>query len=216
MGHPSPSAGVALAVGSDHAHGPTGPDRRLALASLAMAPTIRRLLVLPAGLLVGHHLASIGSGHAPGQAAWAALGEVLLCVAVPMAAVAVAHSVRDGWQGRTDRLHLAPLVVQHAVAFLGLELVEHLVSGASPWGEARHWGFWLALGAHVVAGLLAWATLRLAHRVGHAVSTAGRPARTQVAACASAGQLPGEAVAAALTSVSRRGPPAVVPALLLR
>jgi hypothetical protein len=173
-------------------------------------------MVLPGGLVAGHLVASIATGHQPtsGLGGWGStLLQALMCVGIPLAGWAGLAAVRDGWRGRSTATGPLALIVQQVLAFVGLDLVEHALTGTDPWSAAQSGRFWVTVVAHAAAGVLAWVVLRLATRLGRTL------ARLRRGRCETWGAAPARPVApalaapvVALSSLSRRGPPAGTPA----
>ncbi|QYG94343.1 hypothetical protein HC251_24750 (plasmid) [Iamia sp. SCSIO 61187] len=183
-----------------------------------MMSTVRRrhLMVLPGGLVVGHLAASVLTGHQPAAelGEWGSiLLQALLCVGLPLAGWAGLAAARDGWRGRATATGPLALIVQQVLAFVGLDLIEHALTGTDPWSAAQSGRFWVAVAAHAAAGALAWVVLRLASRLGRTL------ARLRRGRCEAWAAVPADLVAramaaqiVALSSLSRRGPPVDVPA----
>lgn len=105
------------------------------------------------------------------------------------------------------------LIVQQVLAFVGLDLVEHALTGTDPWSAAQSGRFWASVAAHAAAGALAWVALRVATRLGRTL------ARLRRRRCEAWGPAPARPVlrplavrVVALSSLSRRGPPGGAPA----
>ena len=167
--------------------------------------------------MVGHLAASVATGH-QSTSGFAGTGSTLLqamlCVGVALAGWAALAAVLDGWRGRSTPTGPVALIVQQVVAFVGLDLVEHALTGTDPWSAAQTGRFWASVAAHAAAGALAWVVLRLATRLGRTLARLRRGRREEWGP-APAGQPIVRAPAArivALSSLSRRGPPAGVPA----
>lgn len=183
-----------------------------------MFPVRRRhLMVLPGALVAGHLAASALTGHQPiaDVGGWGTkVLQALVCVALPLAAWAGLSALRDGWRGHSSST-ASPLalVVQQALAFVGLDLVEHALAGTDPLAAVRSGRFWVTLAIHAAAGALAWMALRLATRMGRGLA---RRRRTRVATWAASlaprviSRDPPASVLA-LSSLSRRGPPSAMP-----
>lgn len=176
-----------------------------------MRPNRRHLLLLPGGLAAGHAAEAETFGH---SSTWAGgLVRVLLCLGAPMALWALLVAVHDGWQGRSTAERAGVLVAQQAAAFTVLAVAEHVARGSSPIHLVTRPGFWARLALHGAIGLAAWLGLRVATRVGRRLAaTAGAsgwwpPVRSSAARrSVDIGPL-----LVALSSLSRRGPPAVAP-----
>lgn len=174
-----------------------------------------QLLLLPAGLVVGHLLSSAAAGHGEIPLAggrWST--QALVCVGVPLAMWTALTAFRDGWGGRDRGAGPRALVIQQVAAFVGVDLVEHAFTATSPWTTVQTGRFWVTLAAHAAGGALVWIALRMAHRAGRELArlrTAPSAARCfeHVVTLRRQGHV---AAIVALSSLSRRGPPAVVPA----
>lgn len=193
--------------------GPDGTGTRERRSLPPVMPSVRRrhLMVLPGGLVAGHLAASVATGHQPipGSGGWGStLVQALLCVGLPLAGWAGLAAVRDGWRGRSRVASPLSLVVQQVLGFVGLDLIEHALTGTDPWSAVQTGRFWITLAAHAAVGALAWMALRLATRFGRGLA---RLRRTRVVTWGSASPRPVSSVFAArivaLWSLSRRGPP---------
>jgi hypothetical protein len=143
-----------------------------------MRPPRTSLLLLPAGLTLGHAVGYLVGGRGHHEAA-PVVGHgylaVLVRLAVPLAAGALGAAFaggarrRDVWAPRWDALAL-----QLAGLFLVVEVAEHALAGVGP-AHVLHapttlWGLvGQALAAWVVTALV-----RVAHRAGRRVAGGGR------------------------------------------
>lgn len=177
----------------------------------AMSRSRRHLLLLPGALVVGHLGASVATGHAApgGSGAWSwALVQVMLCAGLPLAVWAALGATIDGWRGRQADASPGVLVAQQVVGFVGIDLLEHAVTGTSPWQALRGGAFWASLLVHVAVALLAWLALRLANHVGTVLARrarSGSPRSTEAPQTDAGRAAPAPIVD--ISSLSRRGPP---------
>lgn len=172
----------------------------------------RHLLVLPGGLAIGHLAGSglLRPGTGSAGEAWASdLVQLLVCVGMPLLLWQVVVAARDGWTGTVTSTNPRALVAQQTGAFIVLELLEHLRAGTSPWVAAQSGRFWLMLACHATIAGMVWAALRLSRWVGREMArTRQMPVAFPRTSLRSQVRMAQADFGVALSSLSRRGPPA--------
>lgn len=128
------------------------------------------LWLLPIGLALGHVVGSCFSEHADGAAfeygdrVFPALG----LLGVPLAVFALLRLFNHGQARLPVRLSYGGAIVTQVAAFLAIEVVEHLVTGASLGRMLGHAGLWWALVGQIVVAYLVVSAGRLAVAAGQA------------------------------------------------
>lgn len=145
------------------------------------------LWLLPLGLALGHGLGSWFGDHtgAPRLEVGQSLFAVLGVIGIPLGAVALLRLFSTGKAQVQVRLDPRSIVSTQAAVFIGIEVVEHLLSGVPLNRLLGHPGLWWGLAGQVVIAYLVATAARLAVAAGQALSepserewsSAGDPAR---------------------------------------
>jgi hypothetical protein len=169
------------------------------------------LLLLPGGLAAGHALGYAAArlvGSTPSISGEHSYLGSLLCLGVPFSLVVIARAVVAG--ARTERapIRCSTLSVAQVLCFAVIEVAEHASVGIDPAAAVREMSFVLGVLAQVAVAWLVCAVVRAANRVAAkvarrraAVSTRGNQPPLVMHLCVAR-------FAVAMSSLSRRGPPA--------
>ena len=172
------------------------------------------LLLLPAGLYVGHRLGywlTEEAGSVPSMMTGHGYLAGLAGLAIPFTVAVLARAFLAGRDGDLAPIRFETLALQQVALFVTVEVVEHAAAGIGPATSLREAS--LAIGAlsQVAVAAAFWTLTRLLGHVGAALapprqSVPPRATRPLAPRCLLLADL-----AAELTSISRRGPPAILP-----
>lgn len=170
------------------------------------------LLLVPGGFVAGHELGYQGAsalGAAPVAAeAHGYLGALLL-VATPFVFAAVARSLLAGLRDELPPVRWRTVAGAQVALFLAVELGEHLRAGLTPAETLAEPAVVLGLVAQLVVAAVLVRIVRSSHEVGAAVAAARRRAPSHPPSRAwRPVALSGAPALVAVSSLSRRGPPA--------
>lgn len=130
------------------------------------------LWLLPLGLALGHVLGTCLGDHAgapaleAGQELFAALG----ILGAPLAMGAMHRLFRSGRDRAPIHLSTTAIVACQVVAFLAIEVAEHLLTGVPLSQLFTHRGLWWAVLGQIVIACLVAAAAQFAVAAGHASS----------------------------------------------
>lgn len=173
------------------------------------------LLLLPGGLATGHALGYAGArvvGATPSLEGGHGYIEGLFCLAVPFTLAVLGRAVLAGTRTELAPVRFGLLASLQVACFVGVEVAEHASAGIGPSSSLREASLLLGVLAQIGVAWLVCALIRAANRVAARIATRTSDRRRRSPQPI---LLPVDWVAAfavAVSSLSRRGPPAPVAA----
>ena len=178
-------------------------------------PHLWSLLLVPAGLVAGHLLGYRAAGllgAAPPVTGGHSYLQGVVCLAVPFSLAVLARALLSGVSSESPPVRFPLLAAAQVGLFVLVELAEHAAAGVGPVDALLEPATFVGVLAQLVVAWALWFVVRAATRAGSRLVSQRRPVPKLAGFAAPWRPVDGgrSIDLVAVSSLSRRGPPALV------